>query len=431
MAIAYARPQIIGRKTGRSAVACAAYRAGEKLRDEKYGKTHDYEPRSGVIAQGVLTPAHAPEWMRDREQLWNAVERREDRSTRPDDAQLAREFVIALPHELDDQAREYLLKNILKEGATRKGMVADYAIHGPDAEGDHRNHHAHVMLTLREIDPDDADGFGNKARDWNGKQELAAFKNIIERETNKMLARHGIEERVTFQWEEGREAQRHMGQAATQLERQGQTTELGDTNRAIQERNRELDEARAELDEAQRPAHDPGLAVPGSRHAFALGDYSQVTRLDSDSPAADTGRLEPKPHDRPDDRPLSATAADTLERELAPDAGEGYGMEGNTADVSDGVSKGVGGVAELAAQIAERALGGMTSLLEGMFGASTAPPSKEERQAKAEALEDAREARAEQEKRARFLAQMEDSERQSKELEYSRGDGGRERTRER
>jgi hypothetical protein len=194
VAIAYARTQVIGRSDGRSALACAAYRAGERLEDERQGKTQDYRARSGVLASDIMTPANAPRWMNNREILWNAVERREDRSTRPDEAQLAREIVIALPHELDDQHREYLLRNILKEAATRKGMVADYAIHAPDREGDNRNYHAHVMLTMRRIDERDRDGFGDKAREWNSKAELEAFKGIIERETNRMLERQGIRE---------------------------------------------------------------------------------------------------------------------------------------------------------------------------------------------------------------------------------------------
>jgi hypothetical protein len=252
MAIAYARPQILSRSGGRSAVACAAYRSAQSLEDERQGIVHDYERRGGVLAEGILLPAHAPDWMRNRAQLWNAVERREDRSTRPDQAQLAREFVIALPHELDDQAREYLVKNILKEGAARKGMVADYAIHAPDREGDHRNYHAHVMLTMRRIDRADPDGFGPKAREWNSKKELEAFKNIIERETNRMLARHGITERITFILEDGREPQRHLGVNAAALERRGVATEAGKANRAIAERNRALAEARAVLAETTR-----------------------------------------------------------------------------------------------------------------------------------------------------------------------------------
>jgi hypothetical protein len=256
MAIAYAGIKIIGRKDGRSAVACAAYRSGDCLEDERQGKVQHYEQRSGVLAQGILLPANAPEWMRDREQLWNAVERREDRSTRPDEAQLAREFVIALPHELDDPAREYLVKNIIKEAATRKGMVADYAIHTPDKEGDNRNYHAHIMLTLRGIDPKDPDGFGNKERAWNSKQELRAFKNTIERETNKMLKRHGIEETISFDLEEGKKPQRHMGESATKLERKGIKTEVGNENRAAAEHNRELGKTRAQFEQlAEKISH--------------------------------------------------------------------------------------------------------------------------------------------------------------------------------
>lgn len=252
MAIGFARPQIIGRSAGRSAVACAAYRAGEKLIDERTGQQHDYERKKGVLAQGVLLPKDAPEWMHDRAALWNAIERREDRSTRPDTAQLAREFVIALPHELDDQAREFLVKNFLKEGATRKGMIADYAIHAPDREGDQRNYHAHVMLTMRRIDPNDPDGFGNKAREWNKESELEAFKKTIERETNKMLKRHGIDEEITFVLEEGREAQKHMGEAATHLERRGIQTDRGDQNRAIEARNKERETLREDAERNAR-----------------------------------------------------------------------------------------------------------------------------------------------------------------------------------
>lgn len=256
MAIAFGRTQIIGRSQGRSAVACAAYRAGEALRDERYAKVQHYEDRSGVLASGVMLPPNAPVWMRDRERLWNAVERREDRSTHPNTAQLAREIVIALPHELEDEARHFLLKNILKEAATRQGMVADYAIHAPDPDGDDRNYHAHVMLTMRRIDLNDPDGFGNKARPWNTRQALADFKGHIERETNRMLKRYGIGEQITFVLEEDRESTHHLGLGATALERQGVKTEIGEQNCAIQARNdtraalrRELDEANGEIEQ--------------------------------------------------------------------------------------------------------------------------------------------------------------------------------------
>jgi hypothetical protein len=282
VAIAYGRAQIIGRSSGRSAVACAAYRSGQRLEDERQGITHDYERKGGIVAEGVMLPKDAPEWMRDREQLWNAVERREDRQTRRDTAQLAREFVIALPHELDDEAREYLVKNIVKEGATRKGMVADYAIHEPNRDGNDKNFHAHIMLTLRELDASDPDGFGNKAREWNSRQALESFKGVIERETNRMLKRHGIEDGITFVLEEGKEPQRHLGKAATQLERQGIRTDVGDENRAIEARNQErasLREAAAEIERRQRDEAPEIVAAPltPEAHAAALASRGDDT----------------------------------------------------------------------------------------------------------------------------------------------------------
>jgi len=228
--------------------------------------------------------------MRDLEQLTNAIERREDRSTRRNEAQLAREYVIALPHELDAQQREHLLKNIIKEGATRKGMVAMWAIHEPDREGDNRNHHAHVILTMREIDPADPDGFGEKARDWNSKKEMAAFKGIVERETNKMLERAGVHEKIAFTWSDGRETTQHMGHDAAQLERQGIATRIGNENRAIQARNAERQQIKAELTaiDSQRAAIEqepPPLALrrleaygerKAARQANPTRDYSTL-----------------------------------------------------------------------------------------------------------------------------------------------------------
>lgn len=268
MAILFCRAQVISRRDGRSAVACAAYRSGAELADERTGQTHDYRNKTGVLAHDILAPAQAPDWVHDREQLWNRVEAAEDKSTRRHQAQLARELVIALPHELDDQHREYLLKNILRT-ATRQGMVADYSIHAPGREGDERNHHAHVMLTMRRLT---AEGFGNKERAWNERTELEDWKQTIERETNRMLERCGFEQRVTVELEEGQRPTRHLGHKATALERQGVETELGEQNRATEEANskrREAEALQAEIEteieaeaqrqqaaKEQRPAND-------------------------------------------------------------------------------------------------------------------------------------------------------------------------------
>jgi len=289
MSIAYARHQVISRSTGRSIVACAAYRAGEELHDARQDKTHRYELRRGIQATGILTPNDAPDWMHDREELWNAVERREDRSKRHAEAQLAREVVIALPHELTDEDRHFLIKNILKNAATRKGMIADYAIHAPDSAGDERNYHAHVLLTMRTINPDDPDGFGKKVRAWNDKTELQAFKQIVERETNKMLARRGIEERISFA-ETDQEPSMHLGHAVNELERRGIRTDAGDYNREVQARNdtreaiaierEQIERELKTLDRAERLAQLPAVQDIGWAYAAADSGSAFVHALE-------------------------------------------------------------------------------------------------------------------------------------------------------
>ena len=165
MAIYHLHAQIISRTSGRSSVAAAAYRAGEKMKNERDGQSHDYTRKTGVSHTEILLPENAPLEFADRKILWNAVERAEIRR----DAQTARELDIALPVEfdLDEQAkimREYVQKNFVSHG-----MCADIAIHD---KGD-GNPHAHVMLTTRHVTNA---GFGGKNRDWNNKLLLEQWR---------------------------------------------------------------------------------------------------------------------------------------------------------------------------------------------------------------------------------------------------------------
>ncbi len=139
--------QIIGRSAGRSAVSCAAYRAGERLLDNRSDKVHDYSNKLGVVHSEILAPSHAAAFLSDREQLWNHVETCERRK----DAQLARDVTLALPHELPPDQRLALARNFVQEAFVSCGMIADLNIHAQQAHrgDDPRNHHAHVMLTLR------------------------------------------------------------------------------------------------------------------------------------------------------------------------------------------------------------------------------------------------------------------------------------------
>ena len=120
----------VKRSAGQSAVACAAYRAGEKLYSEYYGEVSDYTRKGGVICTDILLPSHAPAKYQDRATLWNAVEQAE----RGKKAQLAYSFDIALQNELSLDENIALARQFVSEQLVSRGMIADFAIHQPDKE---------------------------------------------------------------------------------------------------------------------------------------------------------------------------------------------------------------------------------------------------------------------------------------------------------
>lgn len=179
--------QPVKRSEGRSVIAMAAYRAGERLTDERRGIVADYSRRRGVAYAEMLIPDGAANWLRDRGKLWNCAERLEGRS----DAQLAREINIALPHELTDAQRLALVRAFVREQFVALGMVADVAIHRPVAEKgeDPRNHHAHILLTLRQAT---AQGLhAVKTREWNSRDMLKAWRIAWAAYQNEALRRCG------------------------------------------------------------------------------------------------------------------------------------------------------------------------------------------------------------------------------------------------
>ncbi|ESZ87936.1 MAG: hypothetical protein Q27BB25_06405 [Blastomonas sp. CACIA14H2] len=154
--------QVIKRSAGRSAIAASAYRAGERLHDDRQNLTHDYRNRTGVEHTDLLLPDDAPDWVRGigREALWNAVEAGEKRK----DAQTARELRIMIPRELDPADRITVIRDYVRKSFVAKGMVADVAWHNKVASDGLEQPHAHVMLTMR---PLTETGFGPKSRhDW-------------------------------------------------------------------------------------------------------------------------------------------------------------------------------------------------------------------------------------------------------------------------
>lgn len=231
MAIYHFSMKPISRASGRSAVASMAYRAGERLTNERDGITHDFTAKQGVEhAEIVLPDGVNADWARDRSDLWNAAEFSEKRK----DARVAREFEVALPHELTAEQRLEATRELASALANRYGAAVDFAIHSPHDASDVRNHHAHVMMTTRQVT---AEGLGDKTylereNKWllaNGlpttDMQLSDLRQTWEGIANEHLARAGHDLRIDHRshMERGLEIvpTEHMGVHATQMERRG------------------------------------------------------------------------------------------------------------------------------------------------------------------------------------------------------------------
>ena len=160
-----------GGATRRSAVAAAAYRSGERLYDVSQGRWFEFE-KPDVFHTEIMIPANQeiPAWVQDRQSLWNMVERAEKRV----DAQLAREIEITLPRELTRAQHVELVRHFVRDQFVSRGMVADIALHRPEAADGQDQPHAHVLLTLRRLDASSETGFdAKKERDWNEREDIA------------------------------------------------------------------------------------------------------------------------------------------------------------------------------------------------------------------------------------------------------------------
>ena len=150
MAIYHFSVKVISRAAGRSAVAAAAYRSASRLHDERLGRHHEFTNKSGVVHSEVMLPNGAPEYLGDRETLWNAVETVELRK----DAQLSREVEFAIPRELDQTEGIRLARDFVEREFVERGMIADLNVRWDVGADGEPKPHAHVMLTMREVGED-------------------------------------------------------------------------------------------------------------------------------------------------------------------------------------------------------------------------------------------------------------------------------------
>ena len=296
IAIYHCNIGIVSRGKGKSAVAAAAYRSGEKITNEWDGMTHDYTRKGGVVHTEILLPPHAPPSFSDRSPLWNSVELYE----KAGNAQLAREIDAALPIELSREEQIRFVREYCSSQFVSRGMCVDFAIHDTDSG----NPHCHIMLTMRPLDERgawaakskkeyDLDENGERIRlpsgrykthkvaltGWNDKGNALLWRKAWADISNAYLERAGSRSRIDHRSNAERGIDElptvHMGVAACQMEKKGIATEKGELNRNIQKANRLIREIRAQIGKLkewigelfkaretapEQPPQSPGLA---------------------------------------------------------------------------------------------------------------------------------------------------------------------------
>lgn len=237
MAIYHMSTSRVKRSAGKSAVAAAAYRSGDKLHDDRTNMTHDYSRKKGVAHSEIMSPAQGDNWTTDRAQLWNKVEAAERRK----DSQLAREITVAIPKELNRGEQIDLVREFVQTNYVDKGMIADINLHDLTSH----NPHAHIMVTMRDlkVTPEGIE-FGNKNREWNdwGNNNLLIEQRESWAKTcNKFLEKAGIEQTIDHRSNEAQGIetipQIHIGVHAMGMARRGIASDRMDIHDRIADSN--------------------------------------------------------------------------------------------------------------------------------------------------------------------------------------------------
>ena len=236
MAIYHFSAKVISRANGSSAVASAAYRAAERLHDDRLGRDHDFSNKAGVVHSEIMLPDGAPERLNDRATLWNEVEGAEKRK----DAQLAREVEFSIPRELNQQQGIQLAREFVEKQFVERGMVADMNVHWDMGQDGQPKPHAHVMLSMREVGPE---GFGQKVREWNSTALLQEWREAWADHVNERLAELDIDARIDHRTLEAQgidlEPQHKIGPAASRMSEQGLEAERVEDHARIARENGE------------------------------------------------------------------------------------------------------------------------------------------------------------------------------------------------
>jgi Ti-type conjugative transfer relaxase TraA len=275
MAIYHLHLKVIGRSSGASAVAAAAYRSASRLHDERLDRAQSFTAKRGVVHSEIMLPENAPEPWADRARLWNDVEAFEARR----DAQLAREVEFAIPREMTQAQGIELARDFVQSEFVDRGMIADLNVHWDRAEDGMPKPHAHVMLTMRAVDEN---GFGQKVRDWNRTELVTRWRERWAALANARLAELDIDARIDHRSLEAQgialEPQSQIGAPAQRIE--GERIEAAANVADRAEMHREI--AR---NNGRRIIADPSIALDAITHqqsTFTRRDMAMFAHRHSD-----------------------------------------------------------------------------------------------------------------------------------------------------
>ena len=299
MAVYHFSARIVSRSAGRSSTAAAAYRAAERIVDERTGEIHDYTRKGGVVDSQVILPGGGT---MARAELWNSVEAKHKRS----DATVAREFVVALPAELEGDQRQDLARSYARELADRYGVAVDINVHAPGKDGDQRNHHAHILMSACYVS---AQGeLGKKAVELDPIHcQRHGLANVVEVErerweqlANQALARAGHDARIDHRSLEAqgitdRMTDVHLGPTATAIERSGRESDIG--RRAREQADQFMADMQAQVAlqrAAERDVAELEAQLANARQqAEAQTERQRIEHMNSTELAQEIGRIRP------------------------------------------------------------------------------------------------------------------------------------------